>query len=159
MIQTFIIMRHADAGPYHFDDHARALSDKGIMQAKAARDEFKKRVAAGVSDIKILVSDATRAKQTAEIVFGDMAPLQLERGIYDSHDHRELLLFLQEHYDIQKHSYVVIVGHNPTLSDLVSYLTDRQIGLSTSEFVMLSPINSDPDLQFELSGQWRSVVL
>src|SRR5829696_4835086 len=82
-MKTLLILRHAKTkSDAPAGDHARDLTERGHRNAAAMGDYIK--TLAGTPDA-IITSDATRARQTAEIVattVGFATPLTVEPRIY-----------------------------------------------------------------------------
>src|SRR5687768_5579599 len=82
-MKTLVLVRHAKAQrDAPAGDHARALSDRGLRNAAAIGTYL--RTVVGTPET-IITSDATRARQTAELVataVGASVPLTLEPRLY-----------------------------------------------------------------------------
>ncbi|MCW6506472.1 histidine phosphatase family protein [Hyphomicrobiales bacterium BP6-180914] len=121
---TLALLRHAKAVAEHpAGDHERALSPAG---RRAAVGIGRLLVASLSSPILLLVSDAARTRQTAELAFPAAADqgvtTRLETALYAA-SAGAILSCLQ---DVQaEHPTVVIVGHNPGLGDLAQQLAGR----------------------------------
>jgi len=119
MTRELIVLRHAKADRGSHVDHERPLTGRGRRDALAAGRWMAE------NDIKpelTLCSTATRAKETwalAAMELGDGVPTQFERDIYGG-DTEDILRLLR---DTDKHVHtLLLVGHNPTLQDLVLLL-------------------------------------
>lgn len=109
---NLILWRHADAED-GIPDSARALTDKGRKQAKAVAKWLKARLPA---DCEILVSPATRARQTAEALHQKFDTVQaLDVGASPS----EVLAACGWP---GRNGTVLAVGHQPTLGQVAAYL-------------------------------------
>jgi phosphohistidine phosphatase len=121
--RRLILVRHAkSAYPHGVPDHERPLAGKGRRNAQAAGRWF---VAEGPRVGLVLCSDATRARHTWEIVRAELvvgkvdAPTRLEPRLYGASADEVLALVR----DLSpSFTSVVLVGHEPTLSDLVRTL-------------------------------------
>ncbi|MEO7300680.1 MAG: phosphohistidine phosphatase SixA [Verrucomicrobiota bacterium] len=125
------ILRHAKAGetsPRFRDDRKRPLTPGGEKEMV--------RVAKGMRAMKlrfglILSSPFVRAKQTAEIVAEVFKSnkLQLSRNLASGADARNLIAELNHDYSSLKN--ILLVGHEPDLSKLISRLSagDEKISL------------------------------
>ncbi len=119
------VLRHAEAEDKRpgLKDADRRLTKRGHAQAKAAADLFRGRsIPADIRPEKILSSPAARARETAEPVGAalrltvEFEPrLGLDCGEDDALDLVGDLLDASE-------EACVLVGHNPTLEDLVGAL-------------------------------------
>ena len=116
------IIRHADAAPAPADgrDFERPLSARGVADCARLR-AFLEQSAPRVD--RIVASDALRARTTAELLApafgGSAAAIELDHRIYSGGADALLDLIRETPVDI---SGLVIVGHNPGISVLVSRL-------------------------------------
>ena len=137
-MKTLLILRHAktqsDAPAV---DHARELTERGHRNA-AAMGEYIKTLA-GTPDA-IITSDATRARQTAEIVASAIdfaAPLTVEPRIYAADLETLLAVVRRLPDDVQT---AIIVGHNPGFEELAAALAgnpEHGVRLPTSGLAVL----------------------
>ncbi|QTG74662.1 SixA phosphatase family protein [Trueperella pecoris] len=112
-MKTLIIMRHAKAcyGP---TDHARPLTDHGRSQARFVGGELSR--IAGVID-HVLVSDATRTRQTLEALTSGglrVKERSIEPSLYSAGGD-DLVDLLRV---VANESVVMVLGHEPTMSDV-----------------------------------------
>ena len=136
-MKKLLIMRHGEAESLniHQRDHDRHLSTKGIEQVKS--------VASQLIDLsewhpqKIFCSPSQRTRETYESFFeetsfsAEISYLdQLYLGSWDT-----ILDKIEELEDDL--DCVLMIAHNPGLSDLVSNLSGEQVHLSTSDLVLL----------------------
>lgn len=113
------LLRHAMAQERAESDSARELSDEGVRQARSVAEKFEQY--APVLD-RVLCSPYTRAQQTASHVmplFPDLT-ISSDDGLKPGGDVYELIDRL-EALDDQR---VMLIGHNPFLSHLLSLLVD-----------------------------------
>lgn len=115
------VLRHAKAaqGPV---DHERALTDRGRRQSAELHDRISGLGGGSPAPSAILCSSARRARQTAQGVVGGFdpePPVLVERELYqaDADDVVDRLRSLPD-----EDAAVMVVGHNPTLLDLVLLL-------------------------------------
>jgi phosphohistidine phosphatase len=117
------ILRHAIAAPHGSagNDHDRPLTPEGIRKmrsiAKAMREEL------GLAFDLILSSPFLRAKQTAEIVakeFNAKRALKYSDHLTPNGSAKELIHTLRSQHASAEN--VVLVGHEPYLSQLISTL-------------------------------------
>jgi phosphohistidine phosphatase len=110
-----VLLRHAkSAYPHGVPDHERPLAGKGRRNAQAAGEWF---VAEGPHPDLVLCSDATRARHTWEIIAGSLEPappVRLSPELYYSGATELLDLVRHQPDDVYT---VVVVGHEPTLSE------------------------------------------
>lgn len=115
---TLIVVRHAKAAtPFGTSDVDRPLSPRGTRDAKAAGDELR---AAGVLPDRVVCSTALRARQTLAGLGLD-PPVALEPRVYGA-DVEDLLDVLRE--QVEEPGTLLLVGHNPSLHELVLSMTD-----------------------------------
>lgn len=121
-----LIMRHAksdwDSGMSN--DFDRPLARRGLRDANrigawlAAREP---------GQVLIIASPAVRARETARIVAGKLGikddDMVWDRDIYEASVH-DLLAVIERHAG--EHTCVLLIGHNPGLDALVSFLADSE---------------------------------
>ncbi len=122
------ILRHgiaADRSSKYPDDNLRPLTRKGIDRM---RREAKGMSAIGIAPDLIISSTLVRAVQTAEIVQqGLSAPPQMittHALVPEAHPSQILRELAESHSTL---SSVMVVGHEPHLSSLVSYILTGQV--------------------------------
>jgi phosphohistidine phosphatase len=121
------VLRHAKAASQGLDDHSRPLTARGTRQAAEVGSYLARSEVAGVRTPElVLSSSARRAVQTAELVVAALAPeveLVVEPSLYQAgaDDIIEMLRLLDGDA-----SSVLVVGHNPTVHDLVLLLLDDE---------------------------------
>lgn len=133
-----LILRHGEAEPAGSGgDSARRLTANG---RQAVRRVLARAASAGVKPEAILVSPYLRARETAEIageVFGLSAPaIPAHALVPDSHS-ESIWDEVRVHADA---SQLLLVGHNPVLSDLLTVLLGAggySIDLKTSGLACL----------------------
>ncbi len=137
-MKKLLILRHAKTQPdAPAGDHARELTERGHRNAAAMGDYIK--TLAGTPDA-IITSDATRARQTAEIVattVGFAGPLTVQPRIYDA-DVDTLLALVRSILD--EVDTAIIIGHNPGFEELAEALAgnhDQGVRLPTSGLALL----------------------
>lgn len=120
-MRTLWILRHAKAVPHSPRDHGRRLAARGRRQCEE--------LSARLADMKgrpslVLTSSATRALATAEGVLpglGAGAEMVVEPGLYQA-DPDDVIELVRQVDDAR--SEVMVVGHNPTIYELVLLLLD-----------------------------------
>ena len=113
------LLRHAIAQDRAASDSARDLTVEGLAQARSLTEKFKQYSPA--MD-RVLCSPYNRAQQTASAVmtlFSDIA-LTLDESIKPSGDVYSVLDAI-DGLDVQ---HLLIVSHNPLLSNLLSVMVD-----------------------------------
>ena len=134
-------MRHgkAETGASGQRDHERALAPRGLMSAADQARCFPP--AAGDA---MLVSDAVRTRQTADVLFStwrdlgaDETNLPFRRDTASGY-----LATAGQWMDLiameSQHPRLWIVGHNPGISHLVMELTGDYIGMTTADIVSIA---------------------
>lgn len=118
------ILRHAIAvergTPGYEDDSQRPLTGKGAKKMRLVAEGM---LALDLSFDIILSSPFLRAKQTAEIVaevFDAAKKLKFSEHLEVGGDAEALIKEINDKYG--KHSSIIIVGHEPHLSSLISIL-------------------------------------
>ena len=140
-MKTLILVRHAKADNPNssMHDFDRTLSRCGGRDA----DVIAKRLAgSGVQADALISSPAVRALSTAEFFAAELRlPVQTDARIYEA-GVSELLAVVRGLDD--SHSTVVLVGHNPGISEFLRYLTDENYAdLPTAGLVTVSlPLKS-----------------
>lgn len=138
MSRHLFIMRHAHAGEMQSNmlDKKRELTERGKQEARQAGLNLSKQ---NISIHKIHCSSATRTKQTA-LVIAETLCFPKER--IESHD--ELYnSSLSAYTDFisrldDAHDAVMIIGHNPTVTQLAEYLSRKSTKqFSTAEICLL----------------------
>jgi phosphohistidine phosphatase len=137
-MKTLFILRHAKTqSDAPAGDRARELTERGHRNA-AVMGAYIHNLS-GTPDA-IITSDATRARQTAEIVakvVGFQTPLTVEPRIYDA-DVNILLALVRSILD--EVDTAIIVGHNPGFEELVAALAgnpEHEVRLPTSGLAVL----------------------
>lgn len=118
------ILRHGDAGERdaanYTSDAMRALTPKGIKRTRQLANALRQME---ITFDQILTSPLVRAKQTAEIVARSLSlekKLRLTSELAPDHGIPEVLRLLQN--VTPKSGTILLVGHEPGLSRLISQL-------------------------------------
>ena len=117
-----MLIRHAEAagGPVDAD---RPLTERGTRQAAAIGDRL---VQAELAPHRALVSPARRAAQTWELASARLAAgprPAVDARIYDNTVEALLAVIRETPDDVQ---VLAVVGHNPSIAELVAVLDDGQ---------------------------------
>lgn len=137
-MKTLYLFRHGDASTDGDSDYNRELTDKGIAMTELMADYL--HIEGTVID-RIISSGAPRAETTAETIAEYISypvnNIEIDDTIYDAKNGDELLPLI--HKTSEHILSIMIVGHNPVLSDLASSLTDdgRKIDMSKSSIVKI----------------------
>jgi phosphohistidine phosphatase len=155
MPPTLYLIRHAKAaeqGRNYPDDSQRPLIAKGFKQAQTLTNVFK---TLGVKFDKVYSSPYTRAAQTAEPL---LACLKKKGSIVyletlTNHDYSKLLEDISKLQDAD--TAIALVGHEPYLSKLASYLLSREThavktNFKKSAFMVLSGELSTGQMKLEM---------
>jgi phosphohistidine phosphatase len=156
-----ILLRHGQAEDLCLgqDDHSRKLTKTGRDEASAtARGLSARALIPGI----ILSSDAQRTRDTSEEVAGILGPkspsVVLDPHLYHASLQSILSLLAKR---LEGHARALVIGHNPTLSQLVGFLTGERTQLATAEAAHLSvdglawaPALAAPGI-WTLEGVWR----
>lgn len=142
-----LLVRHAKAAsPDDLDDHARPLAPRGERDAPAAGRWL---VDQGWVPDHAVCSDAVRARSTAELLVtglveaGGTAPaVEALPDLYETSVHQLLHLLASSPPDL---GTLLVVGHEPTVSETVTVLVGQQVDVRTCTVV-----------QVELDGGWAS---
>ena len=141
--RTLILLRHAksDWSGNEADVH-RPLSKRGRRQAPDAG----RWLAHSIDSIDFaVVSPATRARSTWELVSAELdstPPTWIDDRVYAASASQLLGVVRALPDDVDT---VVLVGHNPGIEDLVSFLTDEWVSMPTSALAVIG-----------LAGSWST---
>lgn len=117
-MKKLFILRHAEAGPASKSDFERALTERGISQAKDLGEMMNEK---GYAPALVLCSSALRTRLTLEGVMESVRIPKVEhtRDIYHAEalDLMDMLRAIDE-----KYSSVLLVGHNPAIHQLAAAL-------------------------------------
>ena len=122
------LLRHGDAEPHGGDDASRQLTDKGKDQSRWAGKAIS---ALGIEIEACISSPKVRALQTAKVVCEELG---MEPEVDESL--RGGLIDVRE---IASGREVLLVGHEPDLSNAVAELTGAKIKLKKGGLVGIEP--------------------
>jgi phosphohistidine phosphatase len=158
-MKTLLVLRHAKTqSDAPAGDHARELTERGHRNAEAMGAYIRNRT--GTPDA-IITSDATRARQTAEIVATAVdftGPLIEEPQIYAAGPDTLLAVVRRIPDEVRS---ALIVGHNPVFEELAEALAgdhDEEIRLPTSGLALLEFDVERWDAVREGAGRVREVA-
>ena len=129
------LLRHAKAesATLQFSDEDRALTPKGIDDAKKLATKLVKK------DIEfdlILTSPAIRAITTAQIISNRLDHkqrfLEVDKKLYQADCTTLLTIASKLHKKIKS---VMLVGHNPALEDFAAYMTGESVSMQTCSLI------------------------
>lgn len=146
-MKRLCLVRHAKSswGDPELRDFDRPLNKRGVRDAPLMAD----RVAQFCPSASIISSPAQRAKTTAEYVATSLgisvSDIQFDKSLYHA-DPEDVLEVLREQNNAVE--TIVVVGHNPGLTELVNGLADPSIYNVPTSGVVLLEFNTD---------QWESI--
>ncbi len=154
-----LVMRHGEAQVYAQNDHQRALTDRGQQEVLENAKNLANLLASLTRpSLKVLVSDALRTKETWSIIDEYLRAQTLSLHQIDSVNEQSSLYlapssFLQKVIsDTQMDSYeqmqnqkvyldqtpvILLIAHNPGLSDLIYDLAGHWMSLKTAQMIHL----------------------
>ncbi len=138
------LLRHGDAERLSsLGDRSRELTEVGRDQARVA-GKYLKNLHPGV----VLISTFVRAKQTLEIMHRESGWCTLREfvslDVAPMADLDDLMLEVNAYNE----DSLLIVGHNPQLSNLVSHLTNKDIAMGNCSFAKID-LNTKELLEFK----------
>ena len=148
-----ILLRHAKTEPVADSDAARELTDRGRAQSQALSEVFDGLVR---GTVHAYVSSAVRALQTWQLaatgIESDVTSEVLD-SLYTA-DSDALLALVRATDD--RIETLVVVGHNPTIADVVARLAADGTG-AAHEMLRARGYAPSTVTVFELSSGWSSV--
>ncbi|MCB1586478.1 MAG: histidine phosphatase family protein [Xanthomonadales bacterium] len=134
--KTIFVVRHGHAVSHAETDFARALTEKGIHAVKQTAD-FIKNFSENLSQ-KIqacICSAAERTSQTAKIVCSHcrINCVETKKELYSTYSGEWLKQVEESPFET-----LLLVGHNPTLSELVTRLSGQRTYMSPSDCAIVS---------------------
>ncbi len=143
--RTLLLIRHAHASPGE-QDHARPLSERGLIEAKAAGAWLD---AQGLAPERLIHSDARRTSETAQGIAEVLraASLEARAELYLAEPDRLLEAATQAGGDAV---CLALVAHNPGIHELADRLA-RRGGTQVSSFVPASVA------VIEFEGAWSEL--
>lgn len=149
---VLMLMRHGEAHQGGISDHARALTPQGVSDCQSIGQQLVDLFA----NTKIISSDATRTKQTSAEVckFLTQSPISFDHDIYTASDANRLGDCIAKHAKSTDH-ILMVVGHNPAISQFASNLVGENIAFSTSDCLILTSEERDWDIALNSNGTWK----
>jgi phosphohistidine phosphatase len=142
-LRTLILMRHGDAEDAP-SDHERPLSARGRQQCAGVGRQLRE---AGVEPGAVICSSAERARVSAELVveaLGSSRAPAVDATLYLAEPRAYLAAVHGVDDGIEA---LLLVAHNPGLSDLASRLLGEHVALPTAGYAII---------EREL-GSWREL--
>ena len=142
-MSRLILIRHsiAESGSFETSDFERKLTPQGVKRAYNQSEELKNK---NIKPDLIISSSATRAIETAGIFseqIGERCPVKEVPFLYENYTTNEFFSFLNTIDN--KYSTVLLVGHNPTISEMAYRLdSDVSVAFSPCEIVIVSVGNN-----------------
>jgi phosphohistidine phosphatase len=134
-VKTLFLVRHAKANPPEsgLPDHERTLNERGRRDAPEMGRRLKAR---GVTPDLVITSTAARARTTAHLLASELAVpperIREDARLYAS-SAGKLLYLIQELEDGS--DVVMLVGHNPEMSELAQHFSRDIRDLPTAAVV------------------------
>ncbi|HLT05954.1 MAG TPA: histidine phosphatase family protein [Cyclobacteriaceae bacterium] len=157
MTKKLILMRHGEAeiGAGYQQDFERQLTTSGILKLERLNMVLVERL---FQIDLLLISPSQRTLETAKIITKDLniGAQQTEASIYESSVDNllDLINKLPEQYQ-----EVMVVGHNPSLTSLLAYLTgDFNLSLLPGMMAILSFDLPEWELLSKGTGQLNEVL-
>lgn len=151
-MRRLIVMRHGEAeSAKGASDHARPLTPRG---RRAASTIGRKLAQLSWSPDLGIVSDAVRTIETQTEVASILPTVtwRFETRLYLA----SALTTLRElAHTEQQATTLMVIGHNPGLSDLVGALCDQVIRLDTAEAALLTVDSGSWQEAFAMKGCWE----
>ncbi len=150
-MKTLLLLRHSKAG-VGAPDRERGLTGRGRRQSAAAGRYL---AAEGLLPGLVICSDARRTRETLDgLALGEGTAVRFTPDLYDGHV-PELLALVRGVGD-EGASRVLVVGHNPTISDAGRYLAREGDPDSLSRLALGMPTSGLAVLKFE-AAHWSAV--
>ena len=132
-MKTIYLLRHAKANA-GLNDLERDLSAKGRRQAECIGQWMREN---GIMPDRIVSSSAKRTTETAKICAeqaGYQGKIRFADDLYDAHSdtHVDLIAGLSN-----KHDSIMVVGHNPGISAVVTVLTGEPLAMPPGTLVCI----------------------
>ena len=132
-MKVLTVIRHAEAAQAA-SDYIRPLTDYGCSQAKSVASQLSEMIQPQL----FVVSSATRTRETFSFFKEKFAlsddMVRFEDKVYEAST--QALVKVISSFPAEADS-VVLIGHNPAVSSLVSSITDRYEGFPTSCAVVM----------------------
>lgn len=152
--KTLILMRHskAEEGPGK-PDHDRELSGRGVRDARAAGAWLREE---GLVPDLVICSTAVRTRQTWESAVKGGAQtefLEYRKSIYQGGPMAMLETVREDAGDM---TTVLVIGHNPTMAEICSRLTDGQGSTAAHEALAQGFVTSGVAV-LRYAGDWADL--
>ena len=141
--KSLYLLRHAKAesATLQFSDEDRALTPKGIDDAKKLATKLVKK---DIGFDLILTSPAIRAITTAQIISNRLDHkqrfLEVDKKLYQADCTTLLTIASKLHKKIKS---VMLVGHNPAFEDFAAYMTGESVSMQTCSLIEFTFVLKD----------------
>ena len=145
-LNHLLIMRHGQAEVYADIDQQRSLTDKGLQEVRETGGQVLECLQSlNPQHLVILVSTAKRTQQTwnelkfqIDLLNIPHVNIQIQSDLYlATYDH--LYHVILEYLPYTEHQKtILLIGHNPGLSNLVNQLSGSWLSLQTAQWVHLT---------------------
>jgi phosphohistidine phosphatase len=154
MKRCLLLMRHAKAAPVSLGimDHERPLLKEGLDNAREVGKKLHKH---GYEPDVVLCSDAKRTLETWQQVKASLGPnaeFTKSSKLYESGMSAYKAVLSAEG---EGGKCVLIIGHNPSIEELVAALTNERVEVKPSDTVVLQIKAPSWDAAFDRSGEWQ----
>lgn len=146
------LMRHGEAGPHTKNDHSRSLTERGQTDTLSVGEKLARQ---GFTPDVIICSDALRTRQTLDQVLRSIAHSKVvyNHDIYLTTKLEKLLDIMITDADVNT-DCLMLVGHNPTISQLSFHLTGHDLSFAPGDCQLLSAATENWVYAFASSRQW-----
>ncbi|ACP44665.1 phosphohistidine phosphatase, SixA [Sulfolobus islandicus Y.G.57.14] len=136
---TLILVRHGDAEPQvdGKDDKDRRLVKKGVKQMRRVSNFLEE---LGFNVDRIISSPYLRAYQSAEVILEELYDNDSEKKVETLDDltpDKEPSLFLEKLKDFADNSTILVVGHEPYLSNFVKAISGGNVEIKKGGVVIV----------------------
>ena len=144
MSLTLLIFRHAKSGFDAASDHERVLTDHGAQQAKFMGELLNEKA---IQPDLVICSSASRAQETMNLAM-TAGEWECDVSVTDALYNTTINVVFELMTQFSNHDKVImLVGHEPTWSELARTLTGEDISFNTAGMC---------SIQFDCQ-QWRDV--
>ena len=132
--KSLFIVRHGAAAHMAPSDHERELTEQGRAKIVELGAAF---AARQISFDCVIASDATRASQTCEALVALLPVIPMRRAAHEYY-RSSAQTWLQAVQELPEHvEKVLLIGHNPALSELATLLHGKLIQLAPGDLCAL----------------------
>lgn len=128
MSRQLLIFRHAKSGWDAESDHQRTLTEKGVQQAKFIGELLQEKQ---IQPELVICSSASRAISTMELAM-EAGQWHCDSTVTDALYETNADAVIELLQQLGEDQVVMIVGHEPTWSDLATRLTGESVAFATA---------------------------